>query len=326
LKSAVLERIGDLIRFHPRLLEIAGHYHFAATPVAPARGNEKGRVERAIRYLRESFFAARTFRSVDDLNRQLESWIEHVADARLVPADPDRRTVAQALEEERPRLLSLPEHPFPTELVRPVSSGKSPYIRFDCNDYSIPHTLVRKPLTLVASDKTIRLLDGMTEIARHERSWDKGRSIEISEHLDALAREKKKARDKRGRGRLFAACPSAEPFLAEIALHGGHLGGTTTRLLHLLDQYGQAELEIAIHEAHQRGAFAAQSVAHVLDQRRRARGAPIPLEVTLPNDPRVRDLVVIPHALERYDSLARRDVPVIDFDTSDLDLDSEDAS
>jgi transposase len=39
------------------LLALAGHYRFEPRPVAPARGNEKGRVERAIRYIRDSFFA-----------------------------------------------------------------------------------------------------------------------------------------------------------------------------------------------------------------------------------------------------------------------------
>ncbi len=41
MKSVVLERRGDLIRFHPRLLELCGHYHFAARPCRPGRGNEK---------------------------------------------------------------------------------------------------------------------------------------------------------------------------------------------------------------------------------------------------------------------------------------------
>ena len=41
LKSVVLERFGEHIRFHPRLLELAGHYHFAPQPCAVARGNEK---------------------------------------------------------------------------------------------------------------------------------------------------------------------------------------------------------------------------------------------------------------------------------------------
>ena len=63
LKSVVLERSGEHIRFHPRLLELAGHYHFAPQPCAVARGNEKGRVERMIQYLRHAFFAARRFHS-----------------------------------------------------------------------------------------------------------------------------------------------------------------------------------------------------------------------------------------------------------------------
>ena len=41
LKSAVLDRRGAAIHFHPRLLELAGHYHFAPRPCTPARGNEE---------------------------------------------------------------------------------------------------------------------------------------------------------------------------------------------------------------------------------------------------------------------------------------------
>jgi transposase len=140
LKSVVLERQGDLIRFHDRILELSGHYHFAPKPVAVARGNEKGRVERRIRDLRESFFAARQFGSLVELNTQLTEWIEQVAHQRLVPGESEKR-VYEALDEERERLLKLPHHPFPTDTVRGAISGKTPYVRFDRNDYSIPHTL-----------------------------------------------------------------------------------------------------------------------------------------------------------------------------------------
>jgi transposase len=145
LKSVVLERVGDHIRFHPRVLELAGHYHYAPQPCAVARGNEKGRVERFLGFLRHSFFAARSFRSVEDLNAQLTRWIAEVAHARLVPGRRDQ-SVMDALAEEQPRLLPLPEPPFPCQLLRAVSSGKTPYIRFDGTDYSIPHMLVRRPL------------------------------------------------------------------------------------------------------------------------------------------------------------------------------------
>jgi hypothetical protein len=90
----------------------------------------------------------------------------------------------------------------------------------------------------------------------------------------------------------------------EVLRNGSHLGGTTTRLLHLLDRYGAADLDAALVDAHARGAFTAQSVAHILDQRARARGIKPRLDVVLPDDPRVRDLVVTPHALDRYDQLS----------------------
>jgi transposase len=305
LKAVVLERVGDVIRFNPRFLEFAGHYHFAPRPVARARGNEKGRVERAIRYLRDSFFAARTFRSLDDLNAQLRDWIEQVADARLVPGDADKRTVAAALKAERPRLLPLPAHAFDCDAVHTLRSGKTPYLRFDGNDYSIPHSRVRKPLVLMASDRRVRILDGDEEVASHERSWERGRQIEDSHHLDGLADDKRHAREHRGRNRLMAACPGAETFLESVALHGGHLGGTTRRLLGLLDIHGPSELDLTLVEAHRRGAFTAQSVAHILDQRRRARRAVVPLPVVLPDDPRVRDLRVPTRPLGDYDALAR---------------------
>ena len=306
LKSAVLEREGELVRFHPRILELAGHYHFAPKPCAVARGNEKGRVERRVRDLREAFFAARDFRSVEDLNAQLEMWIDRVQHARQVPSDPDHRLVRDALALERSRLLPLPEHPAPTDLVRPVTSGKTPYVRFDRNDYSIPHTHVRKTLSVVASGSLVRVLDGPVELARHARSYDAGQQIEHESHLAALTADKRKAREHRGRNRLFAVCPAAKTFLGEIALHGGHLGGTTSRLLRLLDLYGAASLDIAIRDAHERGAFRAESVAHVLDQRRRADGQRPILPPALSVDPRVRDQVVQPHRLDDYDNLASR--------------------
>jgi transposase len=273
LKSVVLERVGDHIRFHPRMLELAGHYHFATKPCAVGRGNEKGRVERAISFLRHSFFAARTFSSVADLNAQLARWIAEVAHARRVPGRSDQ-SVADALAEEQPRLLPLPVHAFSCDLVRPGTSGKTPYVRFDANDYSIPHTLVRRPLTLIASETRVRLVDGPTEVARHVRSYDRGQRIEDPAHLAALTQEKHRAHELRGRDRLRGACPHAEAFLEALAHRDAPLGVETSRLLRLLDQVGATALETALTEALTRQAISAASVAHLLEQRRRVRRHP----------------------------------------------------
>ena len=187
LRSAVLERAGTAIRFHPRLLELAGHYHFAPRPCTPGRANEKGKVERQIAYLRHAFFAARTFVDVDDLNAQFRRWRDEVAHQRPHPEQRDR-AVADVLAEEQPRLLPLPAHPFDTDVMRTVSARKQPYVRFDRNSYSIPHTYGRRPLTLLASPTTVRVLAGTDEIARHVRSYDTNATVEQEAHVAGVDR------------------------------------------------------------------------------------------------------------------------------------------
>jgi IstB-like ATP binding protein len=156
LRSAVLERRGNQIHFHPRLMELCAHYHCMACLCQVRAGNQKGRVERAIRYVRESFWAGRCFTTLEECNRQALLCRDQVAHQRPRPGD-DRRTVAEAFAEEQPRLLPLPAHPLNTDLVLPIRSAKTIYVRFDLNDYSIPPEAVRRQLTLVASDIVVRI-------------------------------------------------------------------------------------------------------------------------------------------------------------------------
>src|SRR5580658_2422027 len=182
LKSAVLERHGDAIRFHPTLLGFAGHYRYEPRPVAVARGNEKGRVERAIRYVRDAFFAARTFTDLDDLNAQAEAWCNGLAADRRCPEDLGR-SVREVFVEEAPRLLPLPDNPAPLLEQVAVSVNKTPYVRFDLNDYSVPHTHVQRMLTVLADPHEVRVVDGGAVIASHPRSYDRDAQIELPGHV-----------------------------------------------------------------------------------------------------------------------------------------------
>jgi transposase len=306
LRSAVLERAGTAIRFHPRLLELAGHYHFAPRPCTPGRGNEKGKVERQIHYLRHAFFAARTFVDVEDLNAQFRRWRDQIAHQRPHPDQRDR-TVADVLADEQPRLLSLPAHPFETEVMRTVTSGKTPYVRFDRNSYSIPHTHVRRPLTLLAGPTTVRVIAGAEEIARHARTYDTGRIIEQEAHVAGLIAATRQANSSSARDRLRLAVPAAATLLERLAARGDSLRYQILRLLALLDDYGPQELAAAIDRALERDALGAGTIAHILETRRRQRGLKPPIPIALPDHPGVRDLDVTPHRLETYDDLTRSD-------------------
>jgi len=302
LKSAVLERTGDAIRFHPTLLELAGHYRYEPRPVAPARGNEKGRVERAIRYVRDNFFAARSFSSVQDLNEQAAIWMTGVAAQRRWPQDHTRQ-IREMFAEERPRLLALPDNPFPCDERVEVSVGKTPYARFDRNDYSVPHDRVRRTLVVLASLDTVRILDANELIATHPRSWDRGQQVENPAHIDALVQSKARARRGRGLDRLTRAVPHAEPLLARAAERGGNLGNLTARLLALLDAVPAAELDTAAAEAVARDTPTVGAVRQILDRHRAERGAPP--AVVHGFTTRAANVVVRPHDLADYDALHR---------------------
>jgi transposase len=304
LRSAVLERVGQAIRFNPTLLELAAHYRFEPRPVAVARGNEKGRVERIIRYVRDAFFAARTFRDLDDLNAQAHAWCQGQAADRPCPED-RRRSVREVFAEEKPHLLSLPDNPFPCEERVEVSVRKSPYARFDLNDYTIPHDRINRTLMVMATLDTVRILDGLEVIATHPRSFDRGAQIEQPGHLEALIRRKRAARAHRGQDRLQHAAPSAKPLFVLAAERGAHLGVLTRGLLQLLDSHGAQALEAAIAAALAEDTAHLGAVRHFIDAHAHARGQRPPLAVSLPNDPRLQNLSVRTQPLTDYDQLTK---------------------
>lgn len=304
LRSVVLERRGEQIRFHPRYLELAGHYCFQPQPCHVARGNEKGRVERSIRYLRESFFAAYSFTTLAALNESVGRWCEQVAAVRPWPDD-SRRTVAEVLaKDEQPRLLALPLHPLDPSDRTAVRSEKTLWVRFDKNDYSIPPHTVGLDLTLVATDTEIRLLQATQEVARHRRCYDQGQRITDPAHTAAVLAQKRAALGSALGSPLRVAVPEAERFLNAAFPHHRSTAGLTTHLIRLLGLYGAGALNHALAEALQRDTPTLASVEFLLEKHRRAQQRRLPLPVDLEDRPELAALHVKPHDLNDYDRLS----------------------
>jgi transposase len=290
LRSAVLER--------------HGHYRYEPRPVAVARGNEKGRVERAIRFVRDAFFAARTFTDLDDLNAQADAWCRDQAADRRCPED-QTRSVAEVFAEEAPRLLPLPDNPYPVVERVAVKAGKTPYVRFDLNDYSVPHTHVRRTLTVLADTDRLRVVDGQAIVASHPRSFDKGQQIEEPAHLQALVAWKRQARRHRATDRLAQAAPASRTLLVRAAERGANLGNITASLVLLLERYGASQLDAAIIEALERDVPHPNAVRLALERRRDDRQQAPPVALTLPAHVQARDKAVRAHSLEIYDQLKK---------------------
>ena len=300
MKTVVIERVGAAFRFHDRLLELAAHYHFAPHVCHPGRPNEKPSVERRIRDLRTSLLAGRSFGSLDELRRAFAQWRDEVAHARPCPARKEL-TVAEALEEERGRLLALPQHHLDGDDVHATVARKQPYVRYDTCLYSIPHELVGQPLTLAATHLRVRVMHHGEVVADHERCWERDSVIEHAPHLDGLAEVKRRGAVARGRTRLLDAVPEAEALYAELAARNEPMRPQTAALTRLLDRYGAQRLRQGIQQALQRGTPLASSVGQLLSLADRASGRPPRMALQLPDE--LSALDTITHDLGGYDEL-----------------------
>lgn len=199
------------------MAEFSAHYHYKPVPVGVRRGNEKGRVERAILYIRSSFLLGRKWRDLPE-ERDL--------------------TVGEVFGREKEKDLSLPGIPFPLAEGKEGSGGKTTYVRFEGKDSSVPHDRVRRTLVVWATEEVIRIIDGKEEDARHKRCWGKGKQIENPAHIEDLVQWKKKTRKGRGLDRLYRAAPSSRELLTLLGERGQNLGAATKQVLRLLEREG----------------------------------------------------------------------------------------
>ena len=297
-KTVVLARHGDAVRYHPGLLEIAGALRVQPRLCRPRRPTDKGGVERANRFLRDRFFAARTISSIEDGNRQLLDFIRNIADARPHPRFRDR-TVAEVFAEEQPRLLGLPASLPETDLVAPASVDTTAFVHFATNLYSVPPRYARGTVTLVASDHQVRLLDGATVIARHERSWGKHQCVEDPDHRHELLEQKRAGRIPKMRDRLLSQVAGIDALYTRWVDAGRNVGLMTARTGKLLELYGPELLAKAVADVLARGLHDPGALAFRCEQARRAAGAPMP--VALEFGAHVPDCDVTPHDLGQYD-------------------------
>jgi len=173
LATVVLKRRPE-VQHNPRFLEFSRHYHIEIRLCNPGAGNEKGRVERAIRTLRETCFnTLEKSSSLKALNHALHEWVDHKNQTvhRTTEEKP-----ADLLQEEK--LRPLPEKPWNNVLIHPpVKTTKTALMIFDTNSYSVPDYLVGKSLSIHSTPDTVMIYDGAKRVASHPRSFDRRRQI-----------------------------------------------------------------------------------------------------------------------------------------------------
>jgi hypothetical protein len=179
--------------------------------------------------------------------------------------------------------------------------AKTPYVRFDWNDYTVPHTHVQRTLSVLADEQRVRIFEGITELANHPRSFDRHQQIEDPSHLQTLIEHKRRARAHRGCDALAQVAPASTELLVLAAARGHNLGSITAALLRLLDQYGAPALQAAMLEAIGRDVPHPNAVRLALERARERSGEPPPLALALPEHVARRDAPMRTHSLASDD-------------------------
>jgi transposase len=297
-KTVVIERYGDAVRFHPTLLGLCAHFRVQPRLCAVAMPEHKGRVERAIRYLRDRFFAGRHIHDIAQGNQDLLTFLAEISSRRMHPRK-EGQTVGQVFDDERARLLTLPD-PLPsTEYSRPAAIDKTAFVQFDTNLYSAPPELASQTISLAFDDRVVRLLDGDREVARHVRTFGRKQVVEDPAHRAALLERRRLGRDLRGRDRLRAVCPGIDRLIARCVSDGRQIGPSVFRLGKLLDVYGDAIFTEAVAEVLAGDTADLGAVQVACEKHRRHRDRPVPVTVAIPSH--IPDREVIPHNLDNYD-------------------------
>lgn len=117
--------IGGRVLENPEFARFAAHWGFRIRACRPYRAKTKGKVERPIGYVRQSFFYGRTFLNDADLNAQALAWVTHTANVR------SHRTTTEAPQtrferDERVLLRALALRPYQSVMLPATTQPASP--------------------------------------------------------------------------------------------------------------------------------------------------------------------------------------------------------
>ena len=303
LKSVVISREGRAIQFNDNFLEFAGHCGFLPSACNPYSGHEKGKVERTIRYLRDSFFVHRHYRDIEDLNGQLLGWIKTTAMVRPWPDD-HSKFIHEQWVSEREKLLHLPQHDHPCERREEVKIGKTPYARFDLNDYSVPWRLTGLTLTVWASESRIKVFNDTTIVADHERSYARQQRITDDLHLSGMYEHSPGAEHLQGRDRLLRRMPEARDYLDLVYTQQGRTSRAVETIDKLVEKYGKEPVKEAMQIAVDKKRADFWFLRTASQRCHLNRGAPPATPLYLPERDEVRNLTVETRDLNCYDKLS----------------------
>ena len=279
LKTGVLSHpMGGPVIYHPRYLDFARFYGFTPKACNVRAGNEKGRVENAVGYLRKNFLSGLELTAFAPINPMVRSWMEEVANVRTHAET--KKMPKELFALEKPRILPLPATLYDVAAVRMIRATSRFRVHFDANRYSVPAEYASAQLTVrVYPDKLI-LCHQDRIVAEHTRCYDRGRDFENPDHVRVLLAQRKAARSQKLMQRFLQLSPIAEEYYRQLEQRRMNPQQHVAKIVALAEIYGAEALAMALGDACHFQAFSSEYIANILEQRHRLLPEPGALHLT----------------------------------------------
>ncbi|HCK82344.1 MAG: IS21 family transposase [Pseudomonadales bacterium] len=294
--GVVQHRRGEPPVFNPRYLDFARHYGFEIVACNVCRGNEKGRAERGVGYVKHNFLQGRELPEFAALNSAAALWLETVANVR-VHGETHRRPV-DLWTEERAFLQAVNPRPFDVGRVLTARADRQFRVTFEGNRYSVPARFAGCPVVLKAYPDRLCVYREEQLIARHARCFDRHQEQADPDHAKPLLAQRRHARAQHALTRFLALSAEARAYHAGLLERRAHADAHVQKILALLEIHGEAPVLRAIADALAFQAFSSEYIAHLVEARQRQLPEASPLHLTRRQD--LLDLELPPPDLSRY--------------------------
>lgn len=295
--TAVTERIGANIRFNEAFLDFLRHFRITPRACTIRAPHEKGKVENAIKYIRQNFLPLRTFKDLADAQQQVEHWLTTVANVRKHATTGQRPVDRIEKEALRPLPELLPDCRETCTLLVHKDFG----VRFDANVYTVPPTTIGKRLVLKADHQDVTLFYKDRQVARHTRCWRKKCRIELPQHVEQVRKLSRKILQNQQVRVFLSFGRVARLFLEQMVAAKVPLRKNIARLLQLKDEYGQTSLLYALQQALERKLYSAAYVENILFQEMTPTHTHQPVKL---KQEKLNEILLTTPSLEEYDAIA----------------------
>ena len=278
-KVAVLQhRRGEPALLNPRYLDFANHYGFEIKPCAVRQPQQKGRVEKAVDYIKGNFLKGLELTTFDPINPAARVWLDTVANVRV--HGETRQRPVDLFAQEQTQLRPLSALPYEAAVVRCVRANGRFRVIVDTNRYSVPARYASAALTLKAFPNRLCFYHQEQLVAEHVRSYDRHQNFEHPDHAAPLLAQRQTARRQQWLIRFLALSPQAPEYYRQLETRRSVPRHHVQKIVALCEIYGPEKVGRALEDAGHYDAFSAEYIANILEQRERQLPEPGALHLT----------------------------------------------